>query len=100
MREIKQENQLPGMQGAIVYLAFETGRAYERLYTSLGLYDIVNFNDVAHANSCGHQRIIKGDMSNLGELWKCHITNKEEPKVGELNKLADNLRFLMTIPLE
>ena len=80
-----------------IQLAFETGRAYERLYTSLDLYNIINFNDIAYAQSFGAEFKFKGDMSNMGDLFKTHITGyTDKVKFKELNKLADNIKQIKT----
>ena len=52
----------------LIQLAFETGQAYQNLYNKLGLENVIDFNDVKFANSCGAQWNLKGDMSDLPKL--------------------------------
>lgn len=73
-----------------IQLAFETGQAYQNIYNKLGLENIINFNDIAFANSRGAQWNLKGEMSNLPELFKTHQLNQNG--IDELNKIADNLQ--------
>lgn len=73
-----------------IQLAFETGQAYQNIYNKLGLENIINFKDIAFANSRGAQWNLKGDMSNLPELFKIHKLNQNG--IDELNKIADNLQ--------
>lgn len=56
-----------------VQLAFELGQAYQNIYDRIGLDNVIDFNDIAFANSRGAQWNLKGDMSDLPELFK--ITN-------------------------
>lgn len=73
-----------------IQLAFETGQAYQNIYNKLGLENVIDFNDIALANSRGAQWNIKGDMSNLPELFKVH--KLKQNGIDELNKLADDLQ--------
>lgn len=85
------------LQDLIVYLAFEYGRAYERLYTSLGLNNILDFNDAKFAQSCGAQFSNKGTINDIGQLYRCKINSSaDEAKRTELNKIADNIKWLQT----
>lgn len=89
------------MQELAIYLAFEQGKIYERIYTSLGLYNAIDFNNIAFANGCGAQWHLKGNMNNLPEIIRCHITSQhEETKIEELNKIVENIRFLQALPLD
>lgn len=89
------------LQALAIYLAFEQGKVYERLYNSLGLRNVMDFNDIAFANSCGAQWQFNGDMSNLSKIWKCKITSpKDENKIAELNKITDNIKLLQQMPLD
>lgn len=72
----------------LLQLAFELGQAYNYVYQKAGLGNVVDFNDIAYANSKGAIWNLKGDMSNLPELFKL----KDKDKVIELNKIADDLQ--------
>lgn len=74
----------------LIQLAFELGQAYQNIYNKLGLENVIDFNDIAFANSCGAGWNLKGDMSDLPKLFKVH----ELKRVGidELNKIADDLK--------
>lgn len=78
-----------------IQLAFEIGQAYQSLYEKIGLDNVIDFNDVAFANSCGAEWRLKGDMSNLPELLKVH--KLKQNGINELNKLANNLQELKII---
>ena len=73
-----------------IQLAFETGQAYQNIYNQIGLDNVIDFNDVALANSKGAQWKFKGDMSDLPELFKIH--KLKQNGIDELNKLAQNLQ--------
>jgi len=81
-----------------IQLAFETGQAYQRLYSSAGLDNVMDFNNIAFANHCGAEWNFKGDMSNLSELFKIHSLNHH--KITELNKLAQQLQTIKTMAKE
>ena len=74
----------------LIQLAFELGQAYERIYMNAGLDNVIDFNDIAFANSCGAQWSLKGDMSNLPELFRVHQLN--EDKINALNDIAKDLQ--------
>lgn len=77
-------------------LAFEMGQAYQNIYSQIGLENIIDFNDIAFANSRGAQWNLKGDMSDLPELFKTHQLKQEG--IDELNRIAkelDNLKRLV-----
>ena len=76
----------------LIQLAFETGQAYQNIYNQLGLDNVIDFNDVALANSRGAQWNLKGDMSNLPELFKIH--KLKQNGIDELNKLAQNVQSI------
>lgn len=71
----------------LLQLAFELGQAYNYVWQKAGLDNIVDFNDIAHANTKGAMWNLKGDMSDLPELFKL----KDKDKIMELNKIADDL---------
>lgn len=78
-----------------IQLAFELGQAYQNIYNQIGLDNVIDFNDIAFANSCGAEWKFKGDMSNLPELFKVHKLKQDG--INELNKIADELKCLKTI---
>lgn len=65
------------------------GQAYQKIYDSIGLDNIIDFNDIAFANSCSAQWTLKGDMSDLPRLFEAHKLKQEE--IDELNKIAKDL---------
>lgn len=81
-----------------IQLAFETGQAYQNIYNKLGLENIIDFNDIALANSRGAQWSLKGDMSNLPKLFKIHQLKQND--IDELNKIADNLQKIKEMAKE
>lgn len=70
----------------LIQLAFELGQEYQYIYDKIGLDNIVNFNDIVFANSCGAQWNFKGDMQDLPELFKIH----KQKAINELNRIANN----------
>lgn len=64
----------------LLQLAFELGQAYQNIYKTIGLDNIVDFNDIVFANSRGAQWNFKGDMSDLPELFKVHNLKQERNK--------------------
>lgn len=74
----------------LIQLAFELGQAYQHIYEQIGLDNIIDFNDIALANSCGAQWNFKGDMSDLPELFKIH--KLKQGGIDELNRIAEDLR--------
>ncbi len=81
-----------------IQLAFETGQAYQNIYNKLKLENVIDFNDIALANSRGAQWSLKGDMSNLPKLLEVHKLKQEE--IDELNKIAKNLKKVKAIAKE
>lgn len=73
-----------------IQLAFELGQAYQNIYNQIGLDNIVDFNDIAFANSRGAQWNLKGDMSDLPKLFEVHKLNQKG--INELNKIAEDLK--------
>lgn len=63
------------------------GQAYNYVWQKAGLDNIVDLNDIAYANTKGAMWNLKGDMSDLPELFKL----KDKDKIMELNKIADDL---------
>ena len=64
------------------------GQAYNYVWQKAGLDNVVDFNDIAYANTKGAMWNLKGDMSDLPELFKL----KDKDKIKELNKIADDLQ--------
>lgn len=64
------------------------GQAYNYIWQKAGLDNVVDFNDIVYASSKGAICNLKGDMSNLPELFKL----KDKDKIIELNKIADDLQ--------
>ena len=81
-----------------IQLAFELGQAYQNLYNRIGLDNVIDFNDIAFANRCGAQWDLKGDMSDLPELFEVHKLKQEE--INELNKIANDLKKVKKIASE
>ena len=81
-----------------IQLAFELGQAYQNIYNKIGLDNVVDFNDIAFANSCGAEWRLKGDMSNLPKLLKVH--KLKQNGINELNKIAENLKEIKKIANE
>ena len=71
----------------LLQLAFELGQAYNYVWQKAGLDNLIDFNDMAYANNKGAMWNLKGDMSDLPELFKL----KDKDKIMELNKIADDL---------
>ncbi len=82
----------------LIQLAFETGQAYQRIYDEIGLDNVIDFNDITFANSCGAEWNLKGEMSNLPELFKIH--KLKQAGIDELNKIADNLQKIKVMAKE
>ena len=57
------------------------------------LDNVIDFNDIAYANSKGAMWNLKGDMSDLPELFKL----KDKDKINELNKIANDLQKVKDI---
>ncbi len=79
----------------LIQLAFETGQAYQNIYNQIGLDNVVDFKDIAFANNCGAEWNLKGDMSDLPELFKIHKLKQDG--IDELNKLAQDLQKIKVI---
>lgn len=58
------------------------------MYEKAGLDNVIDFNDIHHANIKGAMWNSKGDMSDLPELFKL----KDKNKINELNKIAEDLQ--------
>ncbi len=85
-------------QELIVYLAFEQGKLYERIWQSLDLDNIVNFNDILYASSKGAQWKMNGNLSDIGVLFSTKITSdKNIEKIKKLNEITENIRKLQVI---
>ena len=72
----------------LIQLSFELGQAYEYMWQKSELDNVIDFNDIAYANSKGAMWNLKGDMSDLPELFKL----KDKDKINELNKIANDLK--------
>lgn len=79
----------------LLQLAFEEGRAYQRLYDKIGLDNVIDFNDIEYANSLGARWKFKGDMSDLPELFK--TKNIELDGIKALNDIAKDLEKIKII---
>lgn len=73
----------------LIQLAFETGQAYQRIYQKIGLDNVVDFKDIAFANSLGAQFKLKGTMQNIPELFKTKGIKAE--RIKALNEMAEQL---------
>lgn len=73
-----------------IQLAFETGQAYQRIFDTIGLSNVMDFKDIAFANSCGAQLNIKGNMENLPELFKTKDIKPE--RIKALNGMSEQLQ--------
>ena len=71
----------------LLQLAFELGQAYNYVWQKAGLDNVIDFNDIVCANNKGAMWNLKGDMSDLPELFKL----KDKDKIMELNKIANDL---------
>ena len=80
----------------LLQLVFELGQAYNYVWQKAGLDNVVDFNDIAYANTKGAMWNLKNDMSNLPELFKL----KDKDKINELNKIADDLQKVKEIAKE
>lgn len=80
----------------LLQLVFELGQAYNYVWQKAGLDNVVDFNDIAYANTRGAMWNLKNDMSNLPELFKL----KDKDKINELNKIADDLQKVKEIAKE
>lgn len=78
-----------------IQLAFELGQAYQNIYEMVGLDNVIDFNDIAFANSKGAMWNLKGDMSDLPELFKIHKLKQDG--IDELNKINKNLEYIKFI---
>lgn len=81
-----------------IQLAFETGQAYQNIYNKVGLENVIDFNDIAFANSRGAQWKLKGDMSDLPILFEVHKFKQDG--INELNKIADDLQKIKSMARE
>lgn len=82
----------------LIQMAFELGQAYQTIYLKIGLDNVIDFNDIAFANSRGAQWSFKGDMSDLTELFKIHKIKQNG--IDELNKIAQNLQDIKNMAKE
>nr|DAZ28034.1 MAG TPA: hypothetical protein [Caudoviricetes sp.] len=80
----------------LLQLVFELGQAYNYVWQKAGLDNVVDFNNIAYANTKGAMWNLKNDMSNLPELFKL----KDKDKINELNKIADDLQKVKEIAKE
>lgn len=71
------------------------GQAYQNIYKEIGLDNIIDFNDIASANSRGAQWNFKGNMLDLPELFKIH--KLKQNGIEELNKIVENLQQVKII---
>ena len=78
-----------------IQLAFELGQAYQNIYNKIGLYNVIDFNDIAFANKRGAQWTLKGDMSDIPKLFEVHKFKQEA--INELNKIANDLKKVKEI---
>lgn len=78
-----------------IQLAFETGQAYQRIYDKIGLDNVIDFRDIAYANSCGTQFKIKRNMQDLPELFK--TKNIKQERIKALNEIAEQLQQIKAI---
>ena len=69
------------------------GQAYNYMWQKAELDNVIDFNDIAYANSKGAMWNLKGDMSDLPELFKL----KDKDKINELNKIANDLQKVKDI---
>ena len=69
------------------------GQAYNYMWQKAELGNVIDFNDIAYANSKGAMWNLKGDMSDLPELFKL----KDKDKINELNKIANDLQKVKDI---
>jgi len=82
----------------LIQVAFEIGRAYERLYISLDLYNAINANDLIHGAKAGAQFILNGTMEDLPSILKHKVI--ENDKLKALNDLANDLQKIKAISLK
>lgn len=92
--KINKENNITKTD-VLIGLAFELGQAYQRIYSKIGLDNILDFNDIAFAKSLGAEFKFKGDMSDLPKLFKTKNIKKE--RIIALNEIANNLQILKDI---
>lgn len=69
------------------------GQAYNYMWQKVELDNVIDFNDIAYANSKGAMWNLKGDMSDLPKLFKL----KDKEKINELNKIANDLQKVKNI---
>jgi len=82
----------------LIQLAFELGQAYQNIYNQIGLDNVIDFNDIAVANSRGAQWNLKGDMLDLPKLFEIHKLKQEG--IDELNKIVKDLEKVKSIARE
>ena len=63
------------------------------MWQKVELDNVIDFNDIAYANSKGAMWNLKGDMSDLPKLFKL----KDKEKINELNKIANDLQKVKNI---
>lgn len=73
-----------------IQLAFETGQAYQRIFDTIGLNNVIDVKEIAFANNCGAQFKIKGNMENLPELFKTKDIKTE--RIKALNGMSEQLQ--------
>lgn len=76
----------------MIQLSFELGQAYQVMYEKAELDNVIDFKNIAVANSRCAEWNLKGEMSNIDELFKL----KDKNKIEELNKIAKNLEYVKT----
>lgn len=72
------------------------GQAYNYMWQKAELDNVIDFSDIAYANSKGAMWNLKGDMSDLQELFKL----KDKNKIRELNKIANDLQKVKNMAKE
>lgn len=80
----------------LLQLAFELGQAYRYRWEKADLDNVIDFKDIAYANSKGAMWNLKATTEDLQELFKL----KDKNKIKELNKIADNLQQVKNIAKE
>lgn len=79
----------------LIQLAFELGQTYQNIYKTIGLDNVIDFNDIAFANSRGAQWNLKGNMSDLPKLFEVHKLKQDG--IDELNKIVQSLEKVKRI---
>jgi hypothetical protein len=76
----------------LLKLAFEQGRRYEQIYTSLDLYNSINYQELLEATAKGANfNFGNSNFDNFGQSRFSNLSNIEQRKFDELKNIKNSL---------